>query len=155
MGESVMEFLLEAKRQTYAAQGDDASVPPLMPGSRQLEYGHGPFFYRDVYFGVTYFVGQETVYREDQPYWSMSYAGGVGPSMTAKDQIRRIYAFLRSALREVSVEDPFRGPSHFRDADFQYRNRFKGHFDAFHGTEVVRQQGRIVYTLHYSGGTVR
>lgn len=26
-------FLVEAKRHTYAAQGDDASVPPLLPNS--------------------------------------------------------------------------------------------------------------------------
>ncbi|PSR35258.1 MAG: hypothetical protein C7B46_00895, partial [Sulfobacillus benefaciens] len=122
MTESVRDFLVEAKRQTYAAQGDNASVAPLMPGSRQLEYGHGSFFYRDVYFGMAYFVGQETVYREDRPYWSMSYGGGVASPMTVKDEIRRIYAFLRSALREVSVEHPFRGPSYFRDADFEYRN---------------------------------
>lgn len=155
MTESVLDFLVEAKRQTYAAQGDNASVAPLMPGSRQLEYGHGSFFYRDVYFGMAYFVGQETVYREDRPYWSMSYGGGVASPMTVKDEIRRIYAFLRSALREVSVEHPFRGPSYFRDADFEYRNTFEGAFDTFHGTEVIRQQGQSVYTLHYCGGIVR
>lgn len=104
---------------------------------------------------MAYFVGQETVYREEQPYWSMSYAGGCDPSMTVKDDIRRTYGFLRSALREVSVEHPFRGPSHFWDADFEYHNTFEGQFDAFHGTEVIRQQGQTVYTLHYSGGTPR
>ncbi|NMP25099.1 hypothetical protein HIJ39_22635 [Sulfobacillus sp. DSM 109850] len=149
----MFDFL--AKRQTYAAQGDDASVEPLLPGARQLKYGHGAFFYQDVYFGVAYFVGQETVYDEGQPYWSMSYAGGVDPAVTATDEIRRIYAFLRSALREVSVEHPFRGPSHFRAADFEYRNTCEGQFDPFHGTEVIRQQDRTVYTLHYSGSIVR
>lgn len=146
---------MEAKRQTYAAYGDNASVAPLVPGSRQLEYGHGSFFYRDVYFGMAYFVGQETVYDGDYPYWSMCYAGGVNHGVTAKDEIRRIYTFLRSALREVSVAHPFRGPSHFRAADFEYRNTCAGQFDRFHGTEVIRQQDRMVYTLHYSGGIVR
>ena len=155
MTESVLDFLVEAKRQTYAAQGDNASGGPLVPGSRQLEYGHGSFFYRDVYFGVAYFVGQETVYCEEQPYWSMSYGGGVDPSMTTKDEIRRIYAFLRSALREASVEHPFRGPSYFRDVDFEYCNTFEGEFGAFHGTEEIRRQGQAVYTLHYCGGIVR
>ncbi len=32
---------------------------------------------------------------------------------------------------------------------------FEGEFDAFHGTEVIRQQGLAVYTLHYCGGIVR
>jgi hypothetical protein len=61
-----MTFLVNAKRQTYAAQGDDATVTPLVPGSRQLEYQEGALLYRDIYFGGGYFVGQETVY--ERPY---------------------------------------------------------------------------------------
>lgn len=66
MEESILDFLVESKRQTYAAQGDNASVTPLLPGSRQLEYRNGSLFYRDVYFGVAYFVGQETIYKGEQ-----------------------------------------------------------------------------------------
>jgi hypothetical protein len=33
-----MSFLANAQRQTYAAQGDDATVIPFLPASRQLEY---------------------------------------------------------------------------------------------------------------------
>jgi hypothetical protein len=29
-----VDFLLEAKRATYAAQGDEATVTPLVPGSK-------------------------------------------------------------------------------------------------------------------------
>lgn len=29
-----LDFLIEAKKTTYAAQGDDASVEPLIDGSR-------------------------------------------------------------------------------------------------------------------------
>src|SRR2546425_1028562 len=45
-------FLVNAKRQTYAAQGDDATVTPLLPGSRQLEYREGVLLYRDINFGI-------------------------------------------------------------------------------------------------------
>ena len=62
-----MAFLVTAKRQTYAAQGDDATVTPLLPGSRQLEYQQGVLCYRDIYFGGAYFVGQETVYEGHTP----------------------------------------------------------------------------------------
>jgi hypothetical protein len=34
-------FLLEAKRATYAAQGDEATATSLVPGSKQLEYRCG------------------------------------------------------------------------------------------------------------------
>jgi hypothetical protein len=56
-----MTFLVNAKCQTYAAQGDAATVTPLVPGSRQLEYQEGTLLHRDIYFGIAYFVGQETV----------------------------------------------------------------------------------------------
>jgi hypothetical protein len=46
LAESILDFLLDAKRATYASQGDDASVPPLLTGSRQLEYRDGSYFYR-------------------------------------------------------------------------------------------------------------
>lgn len=42
--EALTQFLVQAKRQTYAGQGDDASVSPLLPGTRQLEYCDGDFF---------------------------------------------------------------------------------------------------------------
>lgn len=38
-------FLRAAKLSTYAAQGDDATVFPLLPGSKQLEYSRDPLLY--------------------------------------------------------------------------------------------------------------
>lgn len=52
-------FLAVAKRDTYAAQGDEASVRPLLAGSKQLEYSEGPFHYRDIYFGLRSFPGSK------------------------------------------------------------------------------------------------
>jgi hypothetical protein len=86
-------FLLQAKRATYAAVGDDAAVAPLVPGSKQLEYRAGDYLYRDIYLGMPFFVGQEVVAHRDRPVWSMSYAGGMRrPSPDA--DARAVYAFL-------------------------------------------------------------
>ena len=60
-------FLRHAKLATYAAQGDDASVAPLLGGSKQLEYRDGDWLYRDIYFGMLRFVGQEVVCEADRP----------------------------------------------------------------------------------------
>src|SRR3954462_8568508 len=71
-------FLVEAKRRTYAGLDDDATVAaPLLRGSKQLEHRAPPYAYRDIYFGMGFFVGQETVSRDDRVIWSMSYSGGV------------------------------------------------------------------------------
>ena len=84
-------FLLQAKLHTYAAQGDEASVAPLLPGSRQLEYRDGFWFYRDIYFGGERFVGQETVYYDSTPVWAMSYAGGIIAAGVSAEEILRGY----------------------------------------------------------------
>lgn len=75
--ETLLDFLIRAKNPTYASQGDEASVSPLLEGSRQLEFREGPFFYRDVYFGMRFFTELEVVYHQGRPVWSMSYSGGV------------------------------------------------------------------------------
>lgn len=72
-----LDFLIQAKKATYASQGDNASVTPLLKGSRQLEFLEGDFLYRDIYFGMSYFIGQETVYYKGNPIWSMSYSGRI------------------------------------------------------------------------------
>jgi uncharacterized protein DUF5680 len=123
--EAFVHFLLQAKRHTYASQGDDATVAPLVPGAKQLEYRDGRLFYRDIYVGMAYFVGQEIVSYQGYPVWSMSYAGGVIPAVSDRPETRAIYAFLRLALRQGTVAQPYRGPA------------------------VVR------YELHYSGGILR
>lgn len=50
--EEFLRFLLEAKRRTYAAQGDEATVPPVLPGAKQLEWQEGDWLYRDLSFGM-------------------------------------------------------------------------------------------------------
>jgi hypothetical protein len=35
--DALVGFLVAAKRRTYAAQGDEATVAALLPGSEQLE----------------------------------------------------------------------------------------------------------------------
>src|SRR5437016_2775384 len=72
-------FLLRAKRATYAAQGDDATVTPLIPGSKQLEYREGERLYRDVYVGLTTFAGLETVDNTGAPRWAITCADRLEP----------------------------------------------------------------------------
>jgi len=130
-------------------------LPPFLSDSRQLENQEDSFFCRDIYFGTQYFVGQETVYIKEQAYWAMSYAGGVSASIIHQEHVRKIYAFLRSALRRVSREWIFRGPVEFVDGTYRYENHQDGDFTIFHGTEMIRENDQIVYTLRYSGGVLR
>ncbi|MEH2524951.1 MULTISPECIES: DUF5680 domain-containing protein [unclassified Bradyrhizobium] len=150
------EFLVEAKRRTYAGLDDDATVAaPLLPGAKQLEYRAGDLSYRDIYFGMSFFVGQETVQAGQHVIWSMSYAGGVSSEVTDREEVRAIYALLRQALLAVRDDRPFRGPSQFDDGSFRYLNASQGELAEFYGEERITRAGMEVYNLRYQGGTVR
>src|SRR3977135_1028391 len=104
-------FLVEAKRRTYAGLDDDASVAtPITAGAKQLEYSDNELSYRDIYFGMVFFVGQEVVADKQRAIWSMSYAGGVSSDITDRDKFLGVYAFLRKALLCIGEDRPFRGP---------------------------------------------
>jgi hypothetical protein len=77
--EQFVDFLLEAKRTTYAGQGDEATVTPLVPGSKQLEYRDRDYLYRDIYFGMAYFVGQEVVFHREQALMNGQVERGGSP----------------------------------------------------------------------------
>ncbi|MBN2007294.1 MAG: hypothetical protein JXA21_28345 [Anaerolineae bacterium] len=154
--ETFLTFLVTAKQHTYALQGGDASaVPPLVPGSKQLEYQASALLYRDIYFGSDYFVGQETVYYEATPVWAMSYAGGRLKNAKVQVDTKDIYVFLQAALRQLPCEQPYRGPTLFRQASFSYTNESHGDIDRFWGWENITYQGVAVYQLHYSGGILQ
>jgi Domain of unknown function (DUF5680) len=149
-------FLVEAKRRTYAGLDDDATVStPVIAGSKQLEYNDGELSYRDIYFGMAYFVGQEVVTDKQRAIWSMSYAGGVSPELTDRDQFLGVYAFLRKALLCIGEDRPFRGPSRFEQGSYRYVDTSEGELSEFHGTERIYLEGMPVYVLRYSGGIIR
>jgi hypothetical protein len=149
------DFLVEAKRQTYAAQGDDASVVPALAGSKQLEYRSAGFTYRDIYFGMSRFVGQELVSREGEPIWSMAYAGGLIVQTAQPAEPRPIFGFLREALLLVDAQRPFRGPTTFTADGLGYVNESDGDVGAFRGTERILRDGTPVYRLDYAGGVLQ
>lgn len=151
--ESLKSFLASAKRGTYASLGDSASVTPLLPGSLQLEYVDEPWLYRDIYVGMSRFIGQEIVYFSGKAVWSMSYAGGLTAALKTTD-VGSIYDFLRKALRQIDPRRPFRGPAILEEDDLVYACRSVGTVMAFHGTESIRRRGSLVYELRFSGGSV-
>jgi Domain of unknown function (DUF5680) len=151
---NLVEFIQKAKIATYAAQGDEASLSPMIPDSKQLEYREGDFLYRDVYVGMFRFAGQEIVYQSGKAVWSMSYAGGLSPECP-REKAKQIYEFLREALTQVPKDLPLRGPTSLaRSEDFRYQCLVEGVFEAFHGIEEIREFGIKVFRVTFSGGLV-
>lgn len=125
-------FLVEAKRRTYAGLDDDATIAtPLLAGSKQLEHCAPPYCYRDIYFGMGFFVGQETVSRDDRVIWSMSYSGGARAEIMDRPT---------QALLAAHAEAPYRGPRLFEQSGMTYCNEVEGTLDRFHGIETISRQ---------------
>lgn len=93
-------------------------VQPLLNGSKQLEYRSGDYFYRDIYFGSAFFIGQEPVEFENRLIWLMVYSGGVIIPNAKWDIIGPIYGFLRQALRLVDTKSAYRGPNYFESGNY-------------------------------------
>jgi hypothetical protein len=153
--DELVRFLVKAKRATYASEGDEASVKNvLLPGTQQLEFSEGSFFYRDIYAGSAMFVGQEMVYYAGKPIWSMSYAGDI-PKEVSEQEVEGLVKLLHKALMNVPDAIPYRGPLQIEDGAFHYANHPGGSFASFFGDENIQRAGRVLYTLHYEGGLLR
>jgi hypothetical protein len=84
----------------------------------------------------------------------MCYSGGVDKEFEI-EFVKEVYAFLRKAMRNVSVDTPFRGPKEFVEGDYIYRDSNKGELGKFEGKETIFFVNRVVYSLSYSGGFIR
>ena len=169
--EKLARFIARAKKHTYA--DDQARAIELKDGFKELAFdpsGSG-FRYRDRYAGSNPFSGEETVFvrrthEEWKPLWIMNYYGGTtkefeelsrtsGGILTAKV----VYSSLRRALREITIEEPFRGPNKLIDGDFEYLHELE------EGSDLLRFRGRekinfvptrqTIYLLEHHGGLIR
>lgn len=153
--DELVKFLLKAKVNTYASQGDVATVKsPLLPGSHQLEYSEGAFLYRDIYVGSAMFAGQEIVYYGGKPVWTMSYAGNI-PANIPKADVDALVKLLHKALMRVPADIPYRGPRLLQDGAYTYSNDPEGRLDSFFGRERIARGREVLYELHYGGGLLR
>ncbi len=149
------DFLTTAKKSTYAGSDDETTLPdPLLNQSMQLEYREGDWFYRDIYYGTSFFSGMEVIYLLGKPLWSMTYSGGVDLGVDAQ-KTRQLYNFLRSALSDLPIKFPVRGPTNFSDKMYDYKMRSNGNLIGFSGYETIQRGDTELYSLTFSGGMLR
>ncbi|MDP4088655.1 MAG: DUF5680 domain-containing protein [Bacillota bacterium] len=142
----IIDFLCRAKRYTYAGKG--AEVPATRPGSHDLQYAEGNLFYYDTYLGGEKFAGEEAVWRENVPFWSMNYIGRIVGEGFSGD-------FLKEALLLVPKENPYRGPMVYQNGEYKYHCIVNGEFDWFNGYEEIFCNDRKVYECIFHGGCIK
>jgi hypothetical protein len=142
-------FLVQAKQNTYASQ--QGKVAPSRRGANDLGYRSNGYYYLDSYFGEKDFSGQEIVYLNNSPLWSMNYYG----RMLRDDVPQGFIETLRDALMRVEESSPYRGCDHLRNGDFEYYCQSAGTISAFTGMEHIEHMKEAVYRLHFHGGLIR
>ena len=146
MEKQTMEFLIRAKRATYAGKG--AETTSSRPGSHDLVYREGEYLYYDTYLGGERFAGEEALWISGVPYWSMNYAGRVTGNNFSGD-------FLKEALLRVPEDMPYRGPERYEDGGYDYTCFVTGDPEWFRGEERICFQGREIYECFFHGGRIR
>ena len=141
------DFLVLAKRNTYAAQANQARSS--RPCSHDFRYeGASGYTYYDTYLGGTCFTGAEAVWRHGAPVWGMNYAVHVTGEPFDP-------AFLKEALLAMPREAPFRGPEIYTRGDYLYHCKVDGAISWFQGYEEIFYMGRKTYECRFHGGSLR
>lgn len=145
MDKELVEFLIRAKKATYAGKG--AETTPSREKSHDLIYRDGDYMYYDTYLGTGKFAGEEALWIKDIPYWSMNYIGRVTGDNFSGD-------FLKEALLLVPEDKPFRGPEKYVNGDYTYDCKIDGDYKWFNGRETISYKGTEIYECIFHGGLV-
>jgi len=139
-------FLCRAKRATYAGHGAETTSSRLK--SHDLAYEEPGLVYYDTYLGGERFAGEEALWVDLVPIWSMNYVGRVLEPGFSGD-------FLRQALALVEEGAPFRGPGLYRVGEHTYHCRWEGDLSWFQGQEEIYWRDGLVYEARFHGGALR
>jgi transcriptional regulator with XRE-family HTH domain len=146
INDDVIDFLCMAKKSTYAGKG--AGTKASRPNSHDLEYVEGDLKYIDTYLGGEQFSGEEALWKNDTPFWSMNYVGRILGDEFSGD-------FLKEALRLVPKENPYRGPVIYLSGQYKYHCVINGEFEWFQGYEEIYFNNNKVYECFFHGGVIK
>ena len=146
MNNDIINFLLKAKRATYAGKG--AETIPTRPQSHDLIYKEGELMYYDTYLGGEKFAGEEALWIKGNPYWSMNYIGRVTGDNFSGD-------FLKEALLNVPFDKPYRGPDCYKSGDYTYKCSVNGSFEWFQGYEEIFLKDKKIYECFFHGSIIK
>ncbi len=145
MEKEIIDFLIRAKKATYAGKGGEDKSS--RPNSHDLSYIEGELLYIDTYLGGAKFSGEEALWDKNMPFWSMNYVGRIIAEGFSGD-------FLKEALMNVPEDKPFRGPEKFESSAYTYECSVDGDIEWFKGYEAIYFGGKKIYECLFHGGLV-
>jgi len=154
MDTKLHEFLIEAKKQTYANENVKKQISTRL-GSYDYEYNNKEMTYHDTYFGGTNFMGEEVVYiSSESPIWGMNYYGITLDEDLSEEAVDKA---LRPALMQVGKDDtiPVRGPKEYINGEYKYTFEVEGNLEYFEGVETIYKGTKKIYVLKCHGGLIK
>jgi Domain of unknown function (DUF5680) len=128
-----------------------SNAKKLADGSTRITVRRGDWHFHDNFFGGEPYGGRAVISYKDQPVWLMVYYGRIQHTRLAA---KHVHAFLRLALQHAPLDRPFRGPDHFEQSGFTYRNKVTGSIENFSGKELILEHGKQIYWAKYLGGLI-
>ncbi|MDO8669702.1 MAG: DUF5680 domain-containing protein [Candidatus Buchananbacteria bacterium] len=145
------DFLDKANKNTYANK-DAPKVLSTRLKSEDYHFEKGDLIYHDTYFGSRDFLGEEVVYKNNEPVWGMNYYGHILLAVTDE---KELYDFLREALMQENSDIlPVRGAKSYQKNDWEYKNAVNGKLNQFTGAEEIYRTGVLLYRAYYHGGFI-
>lgn len=147
--EQLRQFLLDSNAAGYAG-GEEKKWIKETDGSTTIPFEKGEWKSHDNFFGGEPYGGRIIVSYQNKPVWMMVYYGWVTDGM----ETNPIYAILRSALKQMPQDAPFRGPKEFVEGGLKYVNSWAGDIKRYSGEEKIFQDEKLIYKANYFGGLV-
>lgn len=141
----LVALLIRAKRNTYAGKGSEVKSSRI--ASHDLSYEENEYYYYDTYIGGEKFSGEEAVWFNEIPVWSMNYIGRVIGENFSGD-------FLKEALYNATEALPYRGPEMFSKGDYHYHCKVDGQIEWFQGYEEIFYLNERIYECYFHGGVI-
>lgn len=143
--DALILFKLEAIKNTYAGHANTCSAS--RPSSNDYQYNKGDYLYYDTWLGGEKFTGEEAIWKNNIPIYSMNYFGRTLDERFSGD-------FLKEALCLATIELPYRGPEFYESGEYTYKTKAIGTIDWFQGYEEILCQNIKVYECFYHGGAL-
>ncbi len=145
--EDLKKTIIDGRKHGFAGSGAPVDNPRLR-GSTEYEYQKGDWAYQDIYFsGKDNFIGQEVVYYNLKPIWSMVY---MGDNIFDEEETD----FLKYALMYLSEKVRFGGQGEVNRKGLAYKDSGEGSFEKFFGQEVVTKRNGKICKINYRGGLI-
>jgi hypothetical protein len=149
--DGLQAFILEAKSATYVGGG--SLSPACRHASHDIRYERDSWRYLDSYFGGTDFLGQEVVWKDDEPVWAMNYYGRILDHELIDAAIAG--TVIKESLSALYRLGRFLGAFEYSVRQYRYVDDSNESVDGFIGIERIYVEDREVYRLDYHGGLVK